>query len=108
MRKLATVRRVPLAPTDDDFLFHLAADALVSVIAELRCRVQHTSTRRQVAQVLLAGAHIDEAVGLLRAIQSAPSPYELGVGESTTPPARRARCSLLRAGCPHPARAVGI
>jgi hypothetical protein len=69
MRRPAIVRRVPSAPTDEDFFIRLTIDALMGLIADLRCRVEQTGTRHQVAQVLLAQAHIDEATGLLRAIQ---------------------------------------
>jgi hypothetical protein len=76
MRRPATMRRVPPAPTDEDFFIRLATDALTSVMADLRCRVEHTGTRRSVAQVLLAEAHVAEAVGLLRTIQPIPSARE--------------------------------
>jgi hypothetical protein len=107
MRRPAIVRREPTAQIGDDFQVDLTADALLSVIAGLRYRVERSGTRCEVAQVVLAGAHIDEAIGLLRKIQPARSLDESGSNGLTTPPARRAHRSLLRAGHPHPARAVG-
>lgn len=77
MRRPATVRRDVSAPPDESFFIRLAADALTSVMTDLRRRVEHTGTRRSVAQVLLAEAHVAEAVGLLRAIQHTPSECEL-------------------------------
>jgi hypothetical protein len=73
MRKPATVRRVPPAPTDDDFFVRFTIDALIGLMTDLRDRVEQSGTRREVAQVLLAEAHVDEAVGLLRTVQPAPS-----------------------------------
>jgi hypothetical protein len=72
MRRSVTKRDVPSRPPNEDFFIRLAADTLMSVISDLRCRVKHTGTRSEVAQVLLAEAHIDEAVGLLKAIQPKP------------------------------------
>jgi hypothetical protein len=66
MRSPVSNRHQSPVPTNESFFIPLAADVLVSVIMDLRCRVKHTGSRREVAQVLLAGAHIDEAVGLLR------------------------------------------
>jgi hypothetical protein len=77
MRRPATRRRVPPAPTGEDFFNRLATDALTSVMTDLRRRVEHSGTERSVAQVLLAEAHVAEAVGLLRAIQHTPSECEL-------------------------------
>jgi hypothetical protein len=82
MRRPATRRRVPLAPTDEDFFIRLATDALTSVMTDLRCRVEHTGTLRSVAQVLLAEAHIAEAVGLLRATQRIRSASELAPSDT--------------------------
>jgi hypothetical protein len=72
MRRPAILRRIPSAPTDENFFIRLTTDGLMGLITDLRHRVENTGTRRSVAQVLLAEAHIDEAVGLLRAIQPAP------------------------------------
>jgi hypothetical protein len=69
MRRPATDRRIPPAPTNEALIIQIAADALLSVITNLCRRVQYTGTPRSVAHVLLAEAHIDEAVGLLRTIQ---------------------------------------
>lgn len=107
MRRPADMRRVPLVPTDDNLFVQLSADALVSVIADLRCRVEHAGTPRQVAQVLLAEAHIAEAVGLLKTIQPASSAGKLSVRTPTTGPARRGCRTMLRAGCSDRERAVG-
>jgi len=76
MRKHATIRRVPSAPTDDDFFIRLTIEALMGLITDLRCRVEQTGTQREVAQVLLAGAHINEGVGILRTIHPTPSVRE--------------------------------
>jgi hypothetical protein len=76
MQKHATIRRVPTTPTDEYFFIRLTIDALMGLIGDLRCRVEQTGTQRQVAQVLLAGAHIDEGVGILRTIQPTPSVRE--------------------------------
>jgi hypothetical protein len=91
MRRSATIRRDLSAPPDESFFIRLAADALTSMMTDLRCRVEHAGTRRSVAQVLLAEAHIAEAVGLLRAIQTLPSAHKFappGPSLSSAPPAR--------------------
>ena len=91
MRKSATRRVKPPTPTNEDFCIRLAADALVSVITDLRNRVERSGTPRSVAQVLLVEAHIAEAVGLLRMIQPMPSLREvapLGPSLRPTPHAR--------------------
>jgi hypothetical protein len=69
MRRPATHRRIPPAPTNENLIIQIAADALMSVITDLCRRLQYTGTPRSVAHVLLAEAHVDEAVGLLRTIQ---------------------------------------
>lgn len=106
MRRTTIVRHRPTVQINNDFRVDLVEDALLSAIADLRCRVERTGTRREVSQVVLAGAHIDEAVGVLRTIQAGPSAYELDVRGSTAPRTRRVRRLLLRAGHPHPVRAV--
>jgi hypothetical protein len=76
MRKHAAIRRVPPAPTEEDFFIRLTRDALMGLIRDLRRRVEQTGTPREAAQVLLAEAHISEAVGLLKRIQPTPSVCE--------------------------------
>ena len=107
MRRPVNVRREPRAQIDDDLHVAVAADALLGVIADLLARAERTGTRREVAQVVLAAAHVDEAVGLLRTIQAAPNAYQSGVRGSAMPSIRRPCRPLLRAGRPHTARAVG-
>jgi hypothetical protein len=107
MRRPVIVRREPRAQIDDDLRVDVAADSLLGVVAELLGRAERTGTRREIAQVVLAAAHVDEAVGLLRTIQPAPNPCELAVRGSTMRRARRPCRPLLRAGRPHPAHAVG-
>ncbi len=96
MRRPATMRRVPRAPTDEGFFIRLATDALMGVMTDLRRRVEHKGTRRSVAQVLLAEAHIDEAIGLLKAIQSMPRMRE----SHELRPYRHAGRRLQQAGRP--------
>jgi hypothetical protein len=107
MRRPVIVTCEPRVQMEDDLRVDVAADALLGVIADLLGRAERTGTRREVAQVVLAAAHVDEAVGLLRTIQPAPNACELGVRGSTMRPARRPCRPLLRAGRPHPSRAVG-
>jgi hypothetical protein len=97
-------KALSLAPSDTNFFVHLTPDVLIREIADLRCRVEHAGSRRQIAQALLAKAHIDKAVGLLRTIEPAPSTHELDIHGSTKPQARR---PMLRAGREYLARAVG-
>jgi hypothetical protein len=104
MRRPATVRRDVSAPPDESFFIRLAADALTSVMTDLRRRVEHTGTRRSVAQVLLAEAHIAEAVGLLRAIQPMPSEREFAPPGPLLSQAPHARTRMERARRPHQAR----
>lgn len=107
MRRPTIVRRVPPAPTDEDFFIRLTTDALIGLIADLRRRLERGGRPRSVAQVLLAEAHIDEAVGLLRTIQPAPGAHELDVRRPTAQLTRGPRRSLLRGQLPNPVRAVG-
>lgn len=104
MRRPATRRRVPPAPTGEDFFNRLATDALTSVMTDLRRRVEHSGTERSVAQVLLAEAHIAEAVGLLRAIQPMPSEREFAPPGPLLSQAPHARTRMERARRPHQAR----
>ena len=98
MRRPVIVRREPRAQIDEDLHVDVAADALLGVIADLLGRAERTGTRREVAQIVLAAAHVDEAVGLLRTIQPAPNAYELGGRGSTTRRARRP-CRPSRTRC---------
>jgi hypothetical protein len=101
MPRPATVRRVPLAPTDVDFFIRLATDAIMGVMTELRLRVERAGTSRSVAQVLLAEAHIDEAIGLLKAIQPMPSMREFTSARPVLSPAPPAPSRVLRVRRPH-------
>jgi hypothetical protein len=101
MRKPANIRRAPLAPTDDNLFVHLTADALVSAIADLRCRVEHAGTPRQVAQVLLAEAHVAEAAGLIRTIRPMPSPGECAPHGPSLRPAPPTRSRVPQPRRPH-------
>lgn len=62
-------------PLDDVGLVLFAADTLIRVMSELHRRVVHTGAGCSATPVLLAEAHILEAVGILRSI-SAKSPGE--------------------------------
>jgi hypothetical protein len=77
MPRPAIVRRVPTAPANDDLYVRLTTHGLLGLIADLRRHVEQSGTPRSVAQVLLAEAHIAEAVGLLRAIQPVATECEL-------------------------------
>jgi hypothetical protein len=103
MRRAATIRRVPPAPTDEGFFIRLATDALTSVMTDLRRRVEHTGTRCSVAQVLLAEAHIAEAVGLLRAIQPMPRMRDIISLRPLLSSAPNARSRAQRLRRPHQA-----
>ncbi len=65
-------RRDPLQPSDEDRFICIAADDLLAAMTELHSRLIHTGTPRMVAQVLLAEAHVSEAIGLLRSILPKP------------------------------------
>jgi hypothetical protein len=101
MRRPATIRRAPPAPTDEGFLIRLATEALTSVMTDLRCRVEHTGTRRSVVQVLLAEAHIAEAVSLLRAIQPISSLREFASARPVLSPAPPTRSRVQQPRRPH-------
>jgi hypothetical protein len=96
MRNPATARRVPPAPTEEEFFVRFTIEALLGLIADLRCRVEHTGTQREVHQLLLAEAHIAEAVGLLTLIQPTPSVRE----SHNLSPNHRAGRRLQQAGRP--------
>ena len=108
VRKSATVRRVPAAPIDESFYIGIATDALTSVITELRCRVEQMGTPRSVAQVLLAEAHIAEAVGLLRAIRPAQSAGEADFHLPSPGPSLHARNRVQGAGRRHQPQRVAV
>jgi hypothetical protein len=76
MRKHATIGRVPSAAIEEGFFVRFTIEALTGLITDLRCRVEQTGSQREVAQVLLAEAHIDEATDMLRTIQPTPSVRE--------------------------------
>jgi hypothetical protein len=59
-------------PSDEDRFICIAADDLLAAMTELHSRLIHTGTPRMVAQVLLAEAHVSEAIGLLRSILPKP------------------------------------
>ncbi len=108
MRRAATTKRVLPAPTDEDFVIRTATDALMSLIADFRRRLEHTGTRRSVAQALLAEAHMDEVVRLLRTIQPTPSVHESEFRHPTLTPARHT-CSRVRLpGRRHQAHGDGV
>jgi len=49
MRKPATTKRVPPAPADEEFFLRLTTDGLMSLMTDLRRRLERTGTRRSVA-----------------------------------------------------------
>jgi hypothetical protein len=106
MRRPANMRRVPPAPIEENFFIRLAAGGLASIMADLRRRVEHTGTRRSIAQVLLAQAHIDEAVGLLSAIPPTPRVREFAFRRAQLGSTVHACSQVQRAGRRH--RAHGI
>jgi len=108
MRKPATVRRVLPAPTEEDFYIRIATDALTSVITDLRCRVEHLGNPRAVAQVLLAEAHIAEAVGLLRTIQPAPGIQKDDFHRPSPSPPLYAGNRVQRAGRRHQPQRIAV
>lgn len=108
MRRPATIRRVPPAPTGEDFFIRLATDALMSVMADLGCRVEHTGTPRSVAQVLLAEAHIAEAVGLLRTIQPKVDVREADLHRSSVSANISVCKRIQRPGRRHEMRGVAV
>jgi hypothetical protein len=101
MRRPAIVRSVPAAPTDDDFFIRLTAHALTGLIADLRRRLEQSGKSRSVAQVLLAEAHIAEAVGLLRAIHPMPTECKLARPGPLLRAAPHARGRVERQRRPH-------
>lgn len=68
----ARAARTPPKPIDEARLVFLTADALVRIMEKLRRRLVHVGTPLAPARVLLAEAHILEAVAILRAIPSKP------------------------------------
>lgn len=108
MRKAGTSKRGLPAPTDEDFFILIATDALMSLIADLRRRLERTGTRRSVAQVLLAEAHMDEAVRLLRTFPPTASVHESGFRHSELTAARPTCSRVPLPGRPHQAHGVGV
>jgi hypothetical protein len=72
MASAARPAHTPSKPVDEARLILRAADALVKITAELRTRLLSLQTSRTGASVLLAEAHISEAVGILRSAVSKP------------------------------------
>jgi hypothetical protein len=108
MPRPGTIKSVRPAPADEEFI-RLTLDALMGLMTALRTRVVQTGTRRDVTQILLAEAHIDEAAGILRTIQSTPNVREATFrGTTMLRPAGRVRKQLLRTGSWHDSRLVGI
>jgi hypothetical protein len=101
------IKSVRPAPADEDFI-RLTADAIVGLITELRTRLVQTGTRREVAQILLAEAHIDEVACILRTIQPAPSLREATFRGAILRPAAPVRSRLLRAGNRRDRNLVGV
>jgi hypothetical protein len=106
MRKPVIVRRVPAPPTDEDFFIRLTTHGLMGLIADLRHRVEQSGTPRSVAQVLLAEAHIAEAVGLLRGIQPTPTECNLARPGPLLRAAPHARGRVQRPRRPHQAHGL--
>lgn len=73
MASAARTARTPPKPVDEARLILLTADALVRIMEELRRRLVHVGTPLAPARVLLAEAHILEAVTILRSIPPKPS-----------------------------------
>jgi hypothetical protein len=101
------IKSVRPAPGDEDFI-RLTIDALVGLITDLRARVVQTGTRREVAQILLAEAHINEVAGILRTIQPAPNVREATFRGAILRPAAPVRRQLLRAGSRRDRHLAGI
>jgi hypothetical protein len=108
MQRLATIRRVPTAPTDEDCFIRRTTNAILKLIADLRRRLEHTGTRRSVAQALLAEAHIEEAVGLLKTIQARPGVREPAPDRPMPSMVRHACRQVQRPGRRHQAHGAGI
>jgi hypothetical protein len=102
----AVVRRVPTAPTDEDFFIRLATHGLTELIADLRRRVERSGTPRSIAQILLAEAHIAEAVGLLRAIQPVAMECEFSPPGRLLRPTTHARSRAHSPRRPHQANRI--
>jgi len=107
MRRPVTMKSVRPAPADEYFI-RFTVDALMSLITDLRTRVVQTGTRREVAQILLAEAHIDEVACILRTIQPAPSLREATFHGAILRPAAPVRSRLLRAGNRRDRNLVGV
>jgi len=106
MRRPGTIKSVRPAPADEYFI-RLTIDTLMGLITDLRTRVVQTGSRREVAQILLAEAHIDEAAGILRTIQPTPNVREVTLRGTMLRPTGDVRRQLLRAGSPRDRRLVG-
>ena len=106
MPRPGTIKSVRPAPADEEFI-RLTLDALMGLMTALRTRVVQTGTRRDVTQILLAEAHIDEAAGILRTIQPTPNVREVTLRGTMLRPTGDVRRQLLRAGSPRDRRLVG-
>jgi hypothetical protein len=107
MPRPGTIKSVRPAPADEDFI-RLTLEALMGLMTALRTRVMQTGTPREVTQILLAEAHIDEAAGILRTIPSTPNVGEATFRGAMLRPAGRVRKQLLRTGGRPHSRLVGI
>lgn len=108
MRKPATVRRVLPRPTEEDFFIRLTIEATMDLIMDLRRRVEHSGTPRAIAQVLLAEAHISEAVGLLRTIQPAQCVPEADFNGPSPSRPRRVRDRVQRVERRHQPQRIAV
>jgi hypothetical protein len=108
MRKPATARRVLPAPAEDDFFVRPTIEAIMDLIADLRCRLEKSGTPRVFAQVLLAEAHIAEAVGLLRTIQPVRSVGEPDLHRPSPRPPLHACKQVQRAGRRHQPQRIAV
>ncbi len=106
MRKSATTKVDAPPATGEDFFVRFTIDALLGLMTDLCCRVEEAGTRREASQVLLAKAHIDEAVGLLRTIQPVPIPREIASARRMLSPAPLARSLVQQPRRPHQARGL--
>ena len=108
MRKSATVRRVAPGPIDEGFCIRLSADTLVSVMTDLRRRVEHSGAPRSVAQILLAEAHVAEAVGLLRTILPPTGVRTSGFHSPSPSPPHHDHTRVQRAERQHQTQRVAV
>lgn len=108
MRKSVTLRSERPTPMNEGFCIRLAADALVSVMTDLRRRVEHSGTPRAIAQVLLAEAHVAEAVGLLRTILPTTGVRTAGTQSPSPSPPHHDHTRVQRAERQHQGQQVAV